>query len=133
MPEKYGAIKSPSSLKNKKGVGTAGTRKNLDARGQASVTSVNESHDIRKSITTGDTFSPQFKRELAREVNTRNFNHAGESRDSGIYADTTEPGDPTVSLSKALPVWAPSGDGNIKRQKSKEYPEAVKIEVELTS
>lgn len=135
--QSYGTIKPPDSLKDPDKFGSSGTRKNLDMRAQESVKRVNESHDIRKSITTGDTFAPQFHKELNREVKKMNFAHAGEARsDSNLHSDTTMPGDTEVSgMSKGSPTWTPSADEHISKQIKAESYDIGKVKkvVEMTS
>lgn len=137
MPKQYGTIKPPDSLRQPDTFGTSGTRKNLDMRAQDSIKRTNESHDIRNGITTGDTFAPQYKKELGREVKKMNFAHAGEAfKDSNLHSDTTMPGDTDVKgMSKGSPTWTESADKHLSKSYKAESYDVGKVKkvIEMTS
>lgn len=118
MPEQFGLIKPPRSLKDPDNWGSPGTKKNMYGNvltcADVGKFKVNEKYDIENSGVKGDTQSHQFKREYKREVSLINFKHAGEAANNPcLRSNHVQPGDPVVNtkskdITQGLPTWAPS-------------------------
>lgn len=137
-PKSFGTMKPPGP-KWVDGIGTAGTMKNFDARGQASVNSVSEK-DIRTPVTQGNCFTPSSNKQLERDWNKRNFNHGGEvKQDDQLHSDTTMPGDTMVNEGQAKGFasgdFVESAKEQLRREDAFKQPVEKKTrkDVELTS